>query len=163
MGCGEERGCIKPRDGAADLWIEIWEEMHSLAARGMTVKVDHFKAHRTKKEKKEMSHLRSLSLKAKRRRMTWQKQEQCWTKGLWRKQEQRLRQQEREEVYAALQYAASFHCLMDEWKDCEELKPKTKGKWIFVDREKEETKHRTEWCAETNKYRCMRCGKAANK
>ena len=29
-------------------------------------------------------------------------------------------QQEREEVYAALQYAASFH------KDCEELKPKPK-------------------------------------
>ena len=32
-------------------------------------------------------------------------------------------QQEREEVYAALQYAASFHCLMKEWK---ELKPKPK-------------------------------------
>ena len=26
-------------------------------------------------------------------------------------------QQEREEVYAALQYAASFHCLVEEWKD----------------------------------------------
>ena len=25
-------------------------------------------------------------------------------------------QQEREEVYAALQYAASFHCLAEEWK-----------------------------------------------
>ena len=32
--------------------------------------------------------------------------------------------QERE-VYAALQYAAGFHCcLVEEWKDCEELKPK---------------------------------------
>ena len=29
-------------------------------------------------------------------------------------------------VYAALQYAASFHCLV-EWKDCEELKPPVKG------------------------------------
>ena len=35
-------------------------------------------------------------------------------------------QQEREEIYAALQYAASFHCLVEEWKDCEELKPKPK-------------------------------------
>ena len=35
-------------------------------------------------------------------------------------------QQEREEVYAALQYAASFHCLAEEWKDCDELKPKPK-------------------------------------
>ena len=30
-------------------------------------------------------------------------------------------QQEREEVHAASQYAASFHCLVEEWKDCEEL------------------------------------------
>ena len=37
-------------------------------------------------------------------------------------------QQKREEVYAALQYADSFHCLVEEWKDCEELKPKPKEK-----------------------------------
>ena len=30
-------------------------------------------------------------------------------------------QQRREEVFAALQYAASFHCLVEEWQDCEEL------------------------------------------
>ena len=42
------------------------------------------------------------------RRRREQKQEQCWTRGLW---------QEREEVHAALQCAASFHCLMEEWKD----------------------------------------------
>ena len=34
-------------------------------------------------------------------------------------------QQEREEVYGALQYAASCHCFVEEWKDCEELKPKS--------------------------------------
>ena len=39
-------------------------------------------------------------------------------------------QQEREEVYAALQYAASFHCLVEQWKDCEELLPKPKAKWV---------------------------------
>ena len=37
-------------------------------------------------------------------------------------------QQEREEVYASLQYAASFHCLVEEWKDCEEVKPTPKEK-----------------------------------
>ena len=47
-------------------------------------------------------------------------------------------QQEREEVYAALQ-----------------LKPNPKEMWIFVDKQSEETKHRTEWCAETDTYRCM--------
>ena len=35
-------------------------------------------------------------------------------------------QQEREEVDAALEYAASFHCLVEEWKDCEELRPRPK-------------------------------------
>ena len=46
-------------------------------------------------------------------------------------------QQEREEVYAPLHYAASFHhCLVEEWKDCEELKPKQKEKWIFVNKKK---------------------------
>ena len=29
--------------------------------------------------------------------------------------------QEREEVYVALQFSASFHCLVEEGKDCEEL------------------------------------------
>ena len=66
-----------------------------------------------------------------------------------------------EEVYAALQFAASFHCLVEEWKDCEVLKPKPKEKWIIVDKKREETKHRTEWCAETNKCRCMRCGRGS--
>ena len=64
----------------------------------------------------------------------------------------------REEVYVALQYAASFHSLVEQWKDCEQLKPKLKEKWNFVDKRSEGMKHRTEWCAEANKYRCMRCG-----
>ena len=68
-------------------------------------------------------------------------------------------QQEREEVYAALQYAASFHCLVEEWQDCEELKPQPKENWTVVDKKREETKHRTEWCAVTSRYRCMRCGR----
>ena len=29
--------------------------------------------------------------------------------------------QEREEVYVNLKYAGSFHCMVEEWKDCEEL------------------------------------------
>ena len=37
-------------------------------------------------------------------------------------------------MYVALQYAASFHCLVEEWKDCEELRPQPKETWIFVDK-----------------------------
>ena len=36
-----------------------------------------------------------------------------------------------------------------------------KEKWIFVDKKSEETKHRTEWCAEADSYRCMRCGRGS--
>ena len=43
-------------------------------------------------------------------------------------------QQERVEVNASLQHAASFHCLVEEWKDCEKLKPKSKEMWIFVNK-----------------------------
>ena len=68
-------------------------------------------------------------------------------------------QQEREEVCAALQYAVSLQCLVEERKDSEELKPKPKEKWTFVDTRSEDTKHRTKWCAETEEYRCMRCGR----
>ena len=70
-------------------------------------------------------------------------------------------QQERE-VYAALQYAASFQCLVEEWKDCEELEPKPEENLGFsLMRIREETKRRTEWCADANKYRCMRCGRGS--
>ena len=44
-------------------------------------------------------------------------------------------QQEGEEVYAALQHVA------EEWKDCEELKPKLKEGWIIVNKKREDTKH----------------------
>ena len=47
-----ERKCIKAGD--AEKWMKIWEELHHLAAREIVVEVEHVKAHRTKKEKKEM-------------------------------------------------------------------------------------------------------------
>ena len=44
-------------------------------------------------------------------------------------------QREREEVNMALQYVASFHCLVEKWKDCEERRPKPKEKWVFMEKE----------------------------
>ena len=72
-------------------------------------------------------------------------------------------QQAREEVYTAMQHAANFHCLVEEWQDCEELKPKPKVKWIFVNKKLEAKKHRTLWCAAASKDRCMRFGRGSNK
>ena len=50
---------------------------------------------------------------------------------------------------------------MKQWKDGEELKPKPKEKWSFVDKKSEGMKHRTGWCAEADRYRCMRCGRGS--
>ena len=48
MGHGTgERECITPKAGDADLWV----------ARYIVVEVEHVKAHCTKKDKKDMSHL----------------------------------------------------------------------------------------------------------
>ena len=43
----------------------------------------------------------------------------------------------------------------------EELRPKPKEKWSFIDRKSERMEHRTEWCAEANKYRRMRSGRGS--
>ena len=53
--------------------------------RGILVEVAHVKAHRTKKEKENRQKLKGSSLKEMRKRMSWQKQEQCWTKDVWQK------------------------------------------------------------------------------
>ena len=43
---------------------------------------------------------------------------------------------------------SQFHCLVEAWKDCEELKPQPKEKWTFVDKKREETRHRSECCCQ---------------
>ena len=60
---------------------------------------------------------------------------------------------------AALQYAARYHCLVEEWHDCEEFMPKPKEKLIHMEKKLKAEKHRTEWCAAASKYRCTRCGR----
>ena len=77
-----ERKCVNPKAGDAELWIKIWEELHSLAARDIVVEVEHAKAHRTQKAKKKCGIVRSLSRREMRKRMGRQRQEQCWMKDL---------------------------------------------------------------------------------
>ena len=50
-----ERKCIDPQAGDADLW-KMWEALSLLVSKENFVEVEHVKARRTKKEKKEMSH-----------------------------------------------------------------------------------------------------------
>ena len=56
------------------------------------LKVEHVKAHRTKKEQKQMSQFERFVTEGTEKavELARQKQEQCWTKDLWQKQEQKL-------------------------------------------------------------------------
>ena len=59
--CGEQNGnAIDPKAGDADLWIKLWEELQLLRWKEILVEVEHVKAHRTKKEKEEMSHFEKV-------------------------------------------------------------------------------------------------------
>ena len=53
--------CIDPKAGDADLWIRILEELHVLMSREKLVEVEHVKAHRTKKDKTDMSHFEKFA------------------------------------------------------------------------------------------------------
>ena len=153
--------CVNPKAGDAELWIEIWEELHKFAAGDMLVEVEHVKVHRTMKEKKETSHFEKFATEGNEKADELAKGGAMLDDGFMAEARAKSMQQEREYVYAALQYAASFRGLVEERNDCEELKPKPKEKWTFADHKREETKQRTELCAEASKYRCMRCGRSS--
>ena len=134
---------------------KIREEVHELVRRGILVEVEHVRAHRTKKENEKMTQLEKFVTEG-NKADELAKAGAMLDEGFMAEARAETMKQEREEVYVALQCAASFHCLVEEWKDCEDFKPKPKEKWTFVYKKSEGTKHRTEWCAEADRYRCMR-------
>ena len=159
-----EKECIKPRAGDADLWLKKkWEELHELVKRGILVEVEHVKAHRTKKERENMTQLERFVTEGNEKADELAKAGGMLDEGFLAEATAETMKQKREEVCGALQYAASFKCSVEEWKDCEELKPEPKEKWSFVDKKSEGMKHRTEWCAEAGRYRCVRCGRGSKK
>ena len=119
------------------------------------------KAHRTKKDKKDMSQFEKFVTEGNEKADELAKEGAMLDEGFLAEARGKAVQQERKDVYAALQSAASIHCFVEQWKGCEQLKPKSREKWIFVDKKSEETKHRREWCAEADRYRCVRCGRGS--
>ena len=97
----------------------------------ISVEVEHIKAHPTKKDKKEMSHFEKFVTEGNEKADELAKVSAMSYEGFMAEVRAKTVQQERAEVYAALQCAASLHCLVKEWKDCEELKPKPKERRRF--------------------------------
>ena len=132
----------------ADVWILIWEELHSVHEEDILVEVRaRQSASLQKGEKKQLQGSDKAEEFSKRRSdVEWKR---CGAGASYYGSA-------REEVYAALQYAASLHCLVEEWRGCEELEPNPKERWTFVNKTMEARMHRMEWCAAANTYRCMR-------
>ena len=99
----------------------------------LVVEVEHVKTHRTKKEKRDMSSFENFVTESNEKADELANEGALLDEGFKAVLRAETVQQEREKIHAALQYAASFHCLVAEWKDCEELNPKPKEKWTFVD------------------------------
>ena len=94
----------------------------------MLVEVEHVKAHRSKKETQHMSLFEKVLTEGNEKADELAREGAMLDGGGVAESRASTVQQRRNEVYAALQYAAGFHCLVKEWKDCEDLKPKTKEK-----------------------------------
>ena len=119
-----EMKCICPRAKDADVWILIWEESTQSSSRR------HLGGSRACKKRIGQ---RGISLFEKFFTERNEKADELATAGIMMDggEMSQIRattaQKEREEVYAALQYAASVYCLVEEWKDCEEFSPKLEG------------------------------------
>ena len=91
-----ERKCIDPKAGDAELWVKIWEELHVLMSRGILEEVEHVKAHRTKKDKKEMSHFENFVTDGNEKADKLAKAGAMLDEGLMAKSTAKTVQQERE-------------------------------------------------------------------
>ena len=112
-------------------------EPHELAKRGILVEVEHVKAHRTKKEKAKLTQFERFVTEGNKKASESAKAGAMMDEGFMGEATAQTMKQEREEVYVALQCAAGFHCLVEEWKDCEEIKRKEKCSFFWTGRVRE--------------------------
>ena len=87
----------------------MWEELNGLAERGILVEVEHAKAHRSTKEEKHMSQFEKFVTEGNEKADALALAGAMLDEGFMAEAKEETMQQEREELYAALQYAASFH------------------------------------------------------
>ena len=108
----EERECvcIKPKAVNADLWKNVGRTAVSVR-KGILVEVEHLKAHRTKKEKKDMSHFEKFVTEGIEKADELAKEGAFLDEGFVAEARAKTLQQEKEEVYVVLQYSARFHWL----------------------------------------------------
>ena len=133
---------------------KFWEELHLLASREISVEVEHVKAHCTKKDKKEISQFEKFVAEGN------EEAEELATTGAMRDEgfmaeaTPKTVQQEKERRSVR---TLAVRCQLRVGKIVKSSSRSEKENGFSWTRKGEKTKHRTEWCADANKYRCMRC------
>ena len=138
-----ESECMKPRAGDAGLWIQIWEELHGLAESDILVQFERFVTEGNEKAD-ELAKSRS---NAGRRFFCGRSKEQ----KLCNRKERRC-----------MRHCSMLPAPTAWWNNGRMVKsssPSRTKSGFLVNKKSEETKHRTEWCEEADKYRCVRCGR----
>ena len=134
---GEAR-CVGPKAKDADMWSSRWDMLNRIHQEGMELEVRRVKAHRTKEEEKKITRLERFIMEGNEKADDFAKEGVVDGGNMVQVRASSV-QQRRREVY--------------------ELKRRQKENWESVERKVEADKRRAEWCATSNKNRCMRCGK----
>ena len=98
------------------------------------MEVEHVKAHRTEKDKKEMSHFEKFVTEGNEKADELAKEGALLDEGFMARQEQRQLSRSEKRCTQFCSVRPVFHCLVEEWKDCEELKPQPKERLAFVEK-----------------------------
>ena len=105
---GEEKGSTSiPKMVMRTCGSKMWEELHLLALEETWVDVEHVKAHRTEKDKKEMTHFEKFVTDGSEEADELAKAGAMMGEGFMAQTRAKTVQQEREEVYAALHAVSS--------------------------------------------------------
>ena len=91
------------------LGILLWDEVCRVRMEGTLLKVEHVKAHRSKKEKQQISLFEKFchGERDMKKETSLQKMEQCWMEERWFRSGP-AQSNRKQEIYEALQYAFSF-------------------------------------------------------
>ena len=93
------------------------------------MEVEHVRARRTKKKKQDMTLLGKMVTEGNERSDELAKDGAMLDGGEMPQIRASTVQQKKRGGFRAVR---SFHCLVEEWYDCEELKPKPKDKWTYL-------------------------------
>ena len=150
--------CVGPQAKDADLWILVREEVRSVHQEGMLLEVEHVKAHRSKKEKKDMALFGSLVTEGSERADVLATGG-CNAGGRNGTDQGQHSSAEKEGGLRDVAVRSQLSLFRGGKSDCEEVRPMPKEEWISVDQKKRVKIRGTSYCAATRRYRFMRCGK----